>query len=201
MGVVWFDAACLVLRWCKPLGEKFPVTQHPHDDSTVLDELRRRYLLGESLRQLANAFGMSHESVRRRLLRAGVTLRPRGEPRAYALGEETYPELRRAYESGMTIAQMAVRWEVSRDAMRSALQRAGVTLRKPGRRRSVEPDEIYGRLKVVAYLRERGRWECVCSCGKTAFVTSNALTTGRQVSCGCYNRERRAKTSQSFADE
>lgn len=32
-------------------------------------------------------------------------------------------------------------------------------------------------------------WECVCDCGKTAFVTSNRLTSGNTKSCGCLKIE------------
>lgn len=157
----------------------------------IIDELKRRYEQGASLRELAREHRMSHESVRRRLISAGVSMRPRGEPRAYALSEATYEQLRKEYEGGSTIAEMASKWAVSRDALRSALARAEVKMRPPGRRRSVAPDEQYGRLTVKSYDRDKGRWLCRCVCGEQSYVTSNALTTGRQVSCGCYLMERR----------
>ena len=94
----------------------------------TIDTLKRRYEQGASLRELARDFKMSHESVRRRLIGAGVRMRPRGEPRAYALDEDTYAQLRKEYEGGMTIAEMANKWHVSRDALRSALARAKVNL-------------------------------------------------------------------------
>jgi len=36
-------------------------------------------------------------------------------------------------------------------------------------------------------------WECKCSCGKTKFVDSNALSTGRTKSCGCLKSDKMKK--------
>jgi hypothetical protein len=51
----------------------------------------------------------------------------------------------------------------------------------------------FGRLSVVARaatVKGRPRWECVCDCGKLVSVDANNLKSGKQVSCGCYRREK-----------
>lgn len=35
------------------------------------------------------------------------------------------------------------------------------------------------------------RWKCKCDCGNITVVTSSSLASGRTVSCGCYNSEKR----------
>jgi hypothetical protein len=54
----------------------------------------------------------------------------------------------------------------------------------------------FGRLTVVAKSPSRGkqtRWMCVCNCGREVTVWKTAITSGAQVSCGCYMRERAAQ--------
>lgn len=54
----------------------------------------------------------------------------------------------------------------------------------------------FGRLTVK---RDSGRrdsngsvlWECVCSCGGTAFVAGRSMIAGKSRSCGCLNNENR----------
>lgn len=50
----------------------------------------------------------------------------------------------------------------------------------------------YGRLVVLSYSHAIGYthyYLCQCDCGKQTTVAKNALTTGKQVSCGCYRSE------------
>ena len=55
----------------------------------------------------------------------------------------------------------------------------------------------YGKLTVVRevdpYVAPSGgkhkKYECLCSCGKTAYVLKEYLTSGRQKSCGCLKKE------------
>lgn len=50
----------------------------------------------------------------------------------------------------------------------------------------------FGRLVVVEAFRPRQaslRWRCRCDCGGEATVMGANLTSGNQVSCGCYRRE------------
>lgn len=51
----------------------------------------------------------------------------------------------------------------------------------------------YGRLVVLEHSHVKGYthyYLCQCDCGNQTIVAKNALTTGRQVSCGCYRDER-----------
>lgn len=50
----------------------------------------------------------------------------------------------------------------------------------------------FGRLTVVSRaetIKNNTRWNCLCSCGKETAVCAANLTTGRQVSCGCFMLE------------
>ena len=52
----------------------------------------------------------------------------------------------------------------------------------------------FGRYTVIKEGVRSGRnrkWVCRCDCGEVKEVFQNALTTGRVVSCGCYNREQK----------
>jgi len=49
----------------------------------------------------------------------------------------------------------------------------------------------FGRLVALAPHRSRGglRWRCRCDCGAEKYIATRSLTSGAQVSCGCYQRE------------
>lgn len=54
----------------------------------------------------------------------------------------------------------------------------------------------FGRYTVIKESEKAGKnrkWECLCACGTVKTVFHNALTTGRVVSCGCYNKEQKTK--------
>lgn len=59
---------------------------------------------------------------------------------------------------------------------------------------------IFNRLTVIKQsnkIKKEITWECLCSCGKTVFVTRNKLVNGRVKSCGCLNNEmRKLRTSK-----
>lgn len=46
----------------------------------------------------------------------------------------------------------------------------------------------FGKLTVIKYIKG-GKWKCLCECGKTCEVKTEALTNGRQKSCGCHKAE------------
>lgn len=45
----------------------------------------------------------------------------------------------------------------------------------------------YGKLLVVSrnFSKKRVAWNCLCECGRTSIVTSDALRCGKTRSCGC----------------
>lgn len=56
----------------------------------------------------------------------------------------------------------------------------------------------FARLNVTGnfILTKQGRrkWECRCDCGKTTWVVTNNLLSGKTKSCGCWNEEVKSKT-------
>lgn len=53
--------------------------------------------------------------------------------------------------------------------------------------------KIFGRLKVLSFIPDgskRSRYLCVCECGNQKTFISDALVSGKSVSCGCYRNEK-----------
>lgn len=46
----------------------------------------------------------------------------------------------------------------------------------------------FGRLTAVSYAG-KGRWQCLCECGKTSFPLASNLRAGQTTSCGCLRTE------------
>lgn len=60
----------------------------------------------------------------------------------------------------------------------------------------------YGRILVTDRGPNRGRrvtWNFICDCGREGNTVASYLTTGRQVSCGCFHREMVAKQGRANA--
>lgn len=49
--------------------------------------------------------------------------------------------------------------------------------------------ETFGRLTVVARANRRSHFHCLCTCGASKDVRSDALRTGNTRSCGCLRRD------------
>jgi hypothetical protein len=51
---------------------------------------------------------------------------------------------------------------------------------------------VFGQLTVIeiAYSKNGTYWLCKCSCGEYRNIYAGNLTTGKQISCGCYNKNR-----------
>lgn len=61
--------------------------------------------------------------------------------------------------------------------------------------------EKYGRLTVISRVPNRKEyWLCRCECGTEKEVHIGNLTSGRQVSCGCYGREAASKSSKTHGE-
>lgn len=54
--------------------------------------------------------------------------------------------------------------------------------------------KVFGRWTVIDFSHKNIRgemyWNCICECGKQRPVSSNGLTRGKSVSCGCFHKER-----------
>lgn len=62
----------------------------------------------------------------------------------------------------------------------------------------------FGRLVAINYIPDRrrsggvgGKWVARCDCGAEVMVRAYLLVSGKQVSCGCYRRERAAQRQRT----
>lgn len=102
-----------------------------------IEEVKRRYLAGESTQQIADDVGATPSGVRQALRRQGVTLRSRGEARRgtegrRALTDEQATEAARLYESGLSMDAVAVHFGISQHAVSNTLRRLAVKRRPRG---------------------------------------------------------------------
>lgn len=107
-----------------------------------VEELVSRYLGGEGIVELAEAYGVSHKTIRNRLLGAGATMRSRGGHNTRDLPVE---ELVARYAEGEGLHALAASYSSSPMTIRARLTAAGVTIREPGRNRNApvfDPDEL-----------------------------------------------------------
>lgn len=62
----------------------------------------------------------------------------------------------------------------------------------------------FGKLVVVSRAetlsKGNARWNCVCDCGGTTTVQGGTIRTGRQLSCGCLQREKATKHGMEKTD-
>lgn len=91
-------------------------------------EVARRYEAGETIDELAAAFGVSITPIRRAIAEAGVPFRRR----SHRAREVDVNELVRSYEAGGVLDDLAERFGLSRNAIRRRLVAAGVELRPRG---------------------------------------------------------------------
>jgi len=96
-------------------------------------ELRRLYEVeGYNLRQIAKHFGSSHQAVHDRLLRMGVTMRPRSLQRFSFEREDLY---RLYIVECLTLTEIAIKLGVTTYFVRRELIRHAIPLRRPGQRK------------------------------------------------------------------
>lgn len=94
---------------------------------------------------------------------------------------------------GLTIAQMSVKYNVSRNILYRRCREYGIKLRRESKRRIDLTNDKYGLLRVISldHVNEKGRsyWLCKCECGTKKVVSSKNLRAkgkrGRTGSCGC----------------
>ncbi|WP_433227569.1 helix-turn-helix domain-containing protein [Actinomadura formosensis] len=107
-----------------PDWEAFPID---------LAELREWYEAGESIRGLARALGVSSNAVKMRLAQAGTTLRSREQPhRRRMVLPVPSPVLRRRYEAGESLYDLAAELGVVPATVKLRLLEAGTTMRPVG---------------------------------------------------------------------
>jgi DNA-directed RNA polymerase specialized sigma24 family protein len=103
-----------------------------------VDEIVRRYADGFSTETIAEVLEVSPQTVTRRLLDAGVKLRPRGaKPNGVPSPvRDSLParEVVLRYEFGWSLEDLAAEYGVSHPTIKALLVREGVEMRKAGTR-------------------------------------------------------------------
>jgi len=88
-----------------------------------MNELVERYLSGESSVPLAQEYGVTPATMRRKLLKAGVVMRPRGGKRKLSLADEA--NVVEQFLAGEKQEYLAALYGVTRRTLCRTLERAG----------------------------------------------------------------------------
>jgi hypothetical protein len=102
-------------------------------DATVLETLAAEYEAGASTIELQERFGLGKGSVLRLLHEAGVKIRRQ------PMDDERLEEIRRLYQSGLTIREVAASLSMPKTTVQDALARAGQAMRPAARRTKLPP--------------------------------------------------------------
>jgi hypothetical protein len=97
-------------------------------------DLIARYRSGETLTEILNATGIGRMTVRARLKRAGVAMRPACEPPGSRRLDLPVAEIVESYRSGESSVTIGRSFGVSSRVIRQRLIEAGVERRRPGSR-------------------------------------------------------------------
>jgi hypothetical protein len=95
------------------------------------DELVRLYQFGVTIAMIAAMVGLNRESIRLRIKRAGITLRPRGARHGRPRLDLPVAEIVERYRAGESVATIGRSLEVSPYVIRMRLIEAGVERRRP----------------------------------------------------------------------
>lgn len=110
-------------------------------ESGDLDQIAARYRSGESIQTLADSVAVSASTLRRRLVAAGVELRPSG-----TLRRRPDPDtLRQHLTDGLTPTEIAERYRVGAAAVSNWLTKAGLRCDPPARPTPAELADLYQR--------------------------------------------------------
>ena len=120
-----------------------------------VEEMASRYHAGESTYALAGAYGISQQTVWRRLHAAGVQCRKSGGQNRAVLPLD---EMARRYRYGEDTYALGVAYGVSAETVRRYLLGSGVTMRFGGSHPRGGPMSLDGR----GYLRTRDRTNKSC---------------------------------------
>ena len=94
-----------------------------------INDIRHRYLLGESPTSIAHTYGCSHKTICARLEEHGIALRnlaKAAQARRIKIDER---ELRAAYDAGVSVLAMARRFGLSRNVIDRRLREMGLPIR------------------------------------------------------------------------
>jgi transposase-like protein len=108
-----------------PMWDTFPIS---------LEELRGWYEAGETIKGLARALGVSGGTVKMRLAESGATLRSRETPGGRMVLPLPSEVLRRRYEAGESLYDLAAELGVAVGTVKLRLLEAGTVMRQVGGR-------------------------------------------------------------------
>ncbi|MBB2976137.1 transposase-like protein [Microbacterium endophyticum] len=89
------------------------------------DEVAARYGAGDATTQLAKDYGVAKSTI------IGILRDKKVVMRRQPLTTGQVSEATRLYESGLSLSQVAKQLDVNQETMRTAILKAGVTLRPP----------------------------------------------------------------------
>lgn len=101
---------------------------------TDVDAMKRQYLAGATLKEVAASHGVSWQTLRRRLAKAGVEIRSYTGVRGQALLDRSDYDtdyLRECSEAGMTCDEIAVQLGKDRESVRRAMVSRGIPRQEP----------------------------------------------------------------------
>jgi len=101
-----------------------------------LARLIERYESGATVYELAKEFGIDHHTVSIRLKQQWIIMR------LQPLSVETVNEIVRLYESGLSMAKVGERVDVSADSVLNYLRKRGVATQDPQGRFKAQPPEV-----------------------------------------------------------
>ena len=126
------------LRGATPRASTGPIVSR-------IEEVKRRYLAGERVQDLADDLGVGSSGIRAALRRSGVTLRSQSESQRGRRGrrgltdEQANEAVRMYVEDRMTMDAIGQHFGIGQHGIRNTLQRLGVERRRrggPGNRRA-----------------------------------------------------------------
>jgi DeoR/GlpR family transcriptional regulator of sugar metabolism len=96
-----------------------------------MDEIIEKYLEEQGIRELGKQYGVSHETIRKRLIEHGVPLRTRGKKLGAEYKKTPKKDLLSLYKRGFTIKELAKIYESSYTLIYVRLNKLGVELIDP----------------------------------------------------------------------
>jgi hypothetical protein len=125
----WVSPSATSVGWW---NERRARTYRTYGGRLDVDEIRRRYESGESLARIGEVMGVSGTSVGHAMIRAGIPRRPGPRPAGERRGPLRHldvDEIRRRWEAGETVVEIARAIGASRGRVRLAMDRVGIDRR------------------------------------------------------------------------
>lgn len=109
-------------------NRRVPKKAAPQLAPNQVEQLIALYSQGDSIYQLARRFSIHRGTVKDRLRRAGIEIRPGAQPK---LNEADKDKITKLYESGLSIHKIALQFDITDNPVHNALKERGVRMRDP----------------------------------------------------------------------